>query len=110
MLSMNHDEQEWLNSYQGELKKQFPGVVQQFIIYGSKARGDFHADSDLDIVLVVTETDWKIKQQIQYLGYELSIGKDVLPSLMIFDQGEWNKLKDMQSIYQEEVEKDGVRV
>ncbi len=41
------DEQTWLDAYCQVRKEQHPGVVARMVIYGSKARGDDHPDSDL---------------------------------------------------------------
>ncbi|RJP28517.1 MAG: nucleotidyltransferase domain-containing protein [Candidatus Omnitrophota bacterium] len=48
MLSLNADEQKWLNAYCVVVHEQFPaGLVQDMVIFGSKARGDFHEESDI---------------------------------------------------------------
>jgi predicted nucleotidyltransferase len=42
-----------------ELKKKISEVFQnsQLILYGSKARGDFNQDSDIDILVIASEPD-----------------------------------------------------
>ena len=53
MLQLTADEQAWLASYRAALEKKHPGAVHEMLIYGSKARGEAHADSDLDVPLIV---------------------------------------------------------
>ena len=52
-LRLTTDEQAWLDAYSQALKEQYPGIVERMVIYGSKARGDDHPDSDLDMLLIV---------------------------------------------------------
>ena len=47
MLKLSVDEQTWLDEYRKALKERHAGVVVRMVIYGSKARGDAQADSDL---------------------------------------------------------------
>ena len=56
MLSLASQEQAWLDSYRQALADNFPDMIEQIIIYGSKARGDAGPESDID-VLVSLEPD-----------------------------------------------------
>lgn len=110
MLTLTADDQTWLDAYRQVLREQFPGVVQDMIIFGSKARGTAGPDSDLDIVLLIREGDWRFKRQLKYPGYDLSIGTDVVPSLLVYTLAEWQRLRERQSVFREVVERDGVSV
>ena len=49
MLQLMSDEQQWLEEYRRILDEKFPGLVEEMIIFGSKARGTATEDSDLDV-------------------------------------------------------------
>lgn len=51
MLNLTQDEQAWLDTYREALDKKHPGAIQEMLIYGSKARRQAHAESDLDVLL-----------------------------------------------------------
>ena len=53
MLKLSAGEQTWLDEYRQALKERHAGVVVRMVIYGSKARGDAQADSDLDVLIIV---------------------------------------------------------
>ncbi len=57
MLQLTSEEQTWLDAYREALNKQHPGIVQEMLIYGSKARGQAHAESDVDIIL--NRQEWR---------------------------------------------------
>jgi len=44
MLELTKEEQAWLDAYRKALDKKHPGTVQEMLIYGSKARGQAHAE------------------------------------------------------------------
>jgi predicted nucleotidyltransferase len=52
-MKLTPDEQAWLEGYREALVEQYPDAIHQLVIYGSKARGDSHPDSDLDVLLIV---------------------------------------------------------
>jgi len=110
MLTLTPEEQSWPDAYRHALRQQFPGLVQDIIIFGSKARGTARSDSDLDIVLILHEGDWHLKDAVSLPGYDLSIGTNVVPSLHVYTAVEWQQLRDGQSVFREAVERDGISV
>jgi hypothetical protein len=38
-LRLTKNEQEWLDAYREALRAEYPGAVEEVLIYGSKARG-----------------------------------------------------------------------
>lgn len=108
MVHLNEDEKQWLRSYREILDARFPGVVNDIVLFGSKARGDDHDDSDLDILVIISEGDWKLKRELRDPGYELSFGTDAVPSIQVYTQAEWDRLKMEGSIFQGKVEHEGV--
>ena len=54
-MNLNPDEQAWLDEYRQTLAKDYPGLVDDILIFGSKARGDAGPDSDLDVLVVLNQ-------------------------------------------------------
>ena len=81
MLKLTNEEQAWLDAYREALNKKHPGTVQGMLIYGSKARGQAHAESDLDVLLVVRDKAAALKRELRWIGYLLAAKTDVLPSM-----------------------------
>jgi predicted nucleotidyltransferase len=76
------------------------------LVYGSKARGQPHAESDLDELLVVKNEGGRLKRQLRRIGYMLAATSDVLPSIIAYTQEEWESRRKSGSA----VERDAVRV
>ena len=110
MLHLNSEEQQWLADYQLEITHKFPDAIEQITVFGSKARGDFTADSDLDIMVVIKEGDWRRKEAIARPGHLLAIGSNVVPSFVVYTQEEWEQRRKGDSPFWQAVTRDGVAV
>ena len=109
-LTLSREEKEFLDAYKTALDERFPGLVEDIIIYGSKARGDSGPDSDLDILLLIREGDWRTKRRVCEPAYDLAVAVEFLPSVMVYTVAEWAKRRESGSGYQRAVERDGVSV
>ena len=70
------------------LKERFP--VEEIVLFGSKARGDFDAESDIDLlVLTSREVHWQERQAMIGSIYELELDRDVFMSLLILPRQDW---------------------
>jgi predicted nucleotidyltransferase len=110
VMRLTPDEQSWLDAYCQLLKEQYPSIVTRMVIYGSKARGDDHPDSDLDILLIVKNEAAHLKRQLRRHGYELAATSDAVPSILAYTQDEWESRKKSGSPFQQAIERDAVSV
>ena len=68
-----------MESYITELKKIYGAYLRKVILYGSYARGDFSADSDIDIMILLGLDDLEIKaygQKLSYMTYDFNLEHD----------------------------------
>jgi predicted nucleotidyltransferase len=77
-------------------------------LFGSKTRGDFTPDSDLDVFIVLDSSDWDIKDQIRFLAADVSLEYDVLLNTHILSRERWEELARHQATLWREVQRDGV--
>ena len=109
-MRLTADEQAWLAAYCQALKEQYPGIVERMVIYGSKARGDDHPDSDLDVLLIVKNDAGHLKRPLRRIGYELAATSDAVPSILAYTQDEWESRRERGAPFQQAVERDAVAV
>jgi len=110
ILQLTRSERAWLNAYREALAAHFPGMVNEVLIYGSKARGDAGPDSDLDVLLLVEDRAGGRKRALRRVGYLLAAATDVVPSIMAYTHAEWESRKKSGSPFRRAVERDGVSV
>jgi predicted nucleotidyltransferase len=66
------------------------GLVK-LVLYGSKARGDSHAESDIDLIAVLAHRpDWKTKREIYDRCYRLGLEHDVVIQPVIFAESDFD--------------------
>lgn len=109
-MKLTSEELAWLDSYRQALARQFPGLAERIIIFGSKARETATADSDLDLLVVIREGDWRLKDAVTQPGYLLAIRTDVVPSIMVYTADEWEFHRQRQAPFWRTVTRDGVVV
>ncbi len=109
-MILSPDEREWLDAYNAELDTQFPNLAEQMLVFGSKARGESTQDSDLDILLVIKEGDWRQKEALTYPGYLLATGTNVVPSFLVYTAEEWEQRRRDQAPLWQTVTRDGIDV
>jgi len=77
-------------------------------LFGSKARGDFGPDSDIDVLVVLEAADWKRKEQIHMTDSRISLEYDVLLNTHILSRERWAEMVRHQATLWREVQRDGV--
>ena len=71
------------------LKSRFS--IEEIILFGSKARGDHDAFSDIDLLLVTTEPlHWKDEKAIVEILFDIGMSHDVIFSPLFASKEEWN--------------------
>ncbi|MBI2191410.1 MAG: nucleotidyltransferase domain-containing protein [Planctomycetes bacterium] len=109
-MKLTPDEQAWLEAYRKALKEQHREAVGRMVIYGSKARGTSHPDSDLDVLLVLKNQAASLKRELRNIGYLLAATSEAVPSILAYTEEEWEDRKDIGSPFWNAVERDAVEV
>jgi predicted nucleotidyltransferase len=110
VMNLTEEERRWLKAYRETIEQRFPGLVEEVLIFGSKARGEGTADSDIDILLVISAGGWVEKDAVTEPGYLSSIGTAVVPSFMVLTRAEWDDRKDKRTPIWRTITRDGVAV
>jgi len=77
-------------------------------LFGSKVRGDFNADSDIDILIVVKEKDFGLREKIYDVLLDIDLEFDPRISLKIFSEKEITINKQLKSPFIFNIEREGV--
>lgn len=102
------DNRVWLEELRQAVRKQHGDSVLRMLLFGSRARGDWRDDSDVDVLVIVQDTAVSRKGKIAKLAAVLAIGKRVAPGVLVMTEAEWARLgAAMMNIYTE-VEEQGV--
>ena len=105
-LSLN--EQKAVESFLARLWAQYPERIFQAILFGSKARGDSHSDSDIDILLIADEDGWRFRHAISDVASGVSLEHSVLIGPRVISQARWTEMTQERFSLCENVEREGI--
>jgi len=88
----------------------YPKRVSQMILFGSKARGDSHAYSDIDVLLIVDREDWRFRHAISSIAADVSLADDVLIGPRVIGQERWARMRHRRITLYENVQADGIEL
>lgn len=82
--------------------------LKELILFGSKARGDFKKDSDIDIFVLIDKENLKIWQIIQSLSAKVSLKFDVVISALVMDKKRYQTHLKLKTLLYKNIIRDGV--
>ena len=85
----------------------FNNMIKQAFLYGSYARGDYHSESDVDILLAVdipTEEISKYRNSVAIITSDLSLKHDITVSVTVKSFDHFLKFAKIQPFYKNVIE------
>jgi hypothetical protein len=102
-------EKKAVDKFSSELKATLGEDLVLIKLIGSKVRGDFDKDSDIDILIIVK--DYLVdKEKVIDVLYSIDPYYEAKISPIIYSEFEYKKNKELESLFIEEVEKEGVNL
>lgn len=106
---MNPIEQAVLEKFKALLQQRVR--VHQVILFGSRARGDAHPDSDVDVVVIVDgDCDLDSREYIRYCAWEAGFDECLLVVPVIYTRDAWENSPVRFSLLVQAVKAEGVSV
>lgn len=99
-----------VTEFKRDLQKIYGDQFTELILFGSYARGDFHAESDIDFAVVLRDSTTRTTDEIMRispLSAELSYKYGVMVSVLPVSAQKLTA--SMQGVYQN-IRKEGIRV
>ena len=107
-MLLEKQEEKALKRFQEILTQQFGSEISSIRLFGSKARGDSHAKSDIDILVVTQKDDWRLKERIGKVATAILLDYGVYLSLKVMGQAFQQKLLYVGSPFMRNVMSEGV--
>ena len=110
LLKLNKQERKAIKEFKIRLRKELGEQVVEIKLFGSKARGDSHQESDMDILVVLRSDSEENKDKIFDIVQDILLEYEVLLSPIIFDKQEYDSLNSIPTIFMQNIKFEGVRI
>ena len=108
--SLSSDEQHILDDLKKSLTGKLGDNLVSFVLYGSKARGDYEAHSDIDVAIIVRGLTRKTKNEILDMVAELEMKYLTPLSTLVLSETDFENLKARERRIAFDIEKDGLQL
>ena len=108
---LSHGERTALAVFIDHLRQRYGDGLLRVVLFGSKARGDFDGESDLDVLVVVrAQDDWRCWEEITDLTSRLLLDTGVNISALVRDEARYQWWTTHHAPIYNSIQRDGVEL
>ena len=97
-----------LTAYVTRAARLYPDEVLSITLYGSQARGDAKAESDIDVLVVVRHDTPSLRQALTDLAWQVQFEYGVVISDIIRSIEQYNRMQANRFPFYQNIEREGV--
>jgi predicted nucleotidyltransferase len=97
-----------LQSFIQRLQDELGQQIVQIILFGSKARGNSAADSDVDVLILAKNEDRQLQKAISKISSQIDLDYDILLNSLLIAEKRWTQMSKERFSLCRNVERDGV--
>ncbi len=101
-------QQQAVNAFLDKLLAAYKTNIVKIYLFGSQARGEAQKDSDIDILIIASRSDWQLKHQISHIAADVGLEYDVLIDSHIVQENRWEELGEAGYRFYKNVMDEGV--
>jgi predicted nucleotidyltransferase len=109
-MRLNEKEQLAIKKFKTAVEKMFGDNLEEVRLFGSKARGEGRRDSDLDIMVIISNGDWHMCDVVYGIATDILLETEVIVSPKIITRKEYNLLRDSGTAFIKNVIQEGITV
>ncbi len=110
---LTSNERAALTSLVSRLHQRYRDDLLRVVLFGSKARGDFDDESDLDLLIVVRMVDSDYRRywnEIVRIAWEIEFAYGIVTSLIIKDETTYATMRQHRLLLYRNIEQDGIEL
>lgn len=111
LKSMSSQELQALDELTEKLRQKYGAQLKELKVFGSKVRGDFTSDSDIDIFLLLDRNvDRTQEDELYHIVFEIDLKFDVYISMRIFSTSKLSEPRIKNLPFIKNIEKEGITI
>ena len=109
-LKLSLREKEAVQRFLAAVRSLYEEKIQRAALFGSKVRRNSKKYSDVDILLIVTDDDWKFRKAVNNISSDIELKYDVLLDVRVISAARWQYYAEIQSGLYQNISKDAVPI
>jgi predicted nucleotidyltransferase len=105
---LSQKEKKVIESFARDLRTQLGDQIISIRLFGSKTRGDFNEDSDIDVLVLIKRKNERVRKKVAEILTDYLLEYDLPLSPVLYDLYEYEKNMEVGSFFFKEVEKEGI--
>lgn len=101
-------EQKAISEFLARVRSTYGSQLQRALLFGSKARGEATADSDIDVAVILADETWEIRDEICKIGAEVSLQYDVLLDARVIGASRWQYMSEIRAGLYQNISSDAI--
>jgi len=107
---LRQNERAALKAFLTRLQQHYAGQVLSVVLFGSKARSDSGPESDMDLLVVVQNDNWRVHRSVSHLAFEPMVEHDVLLSTHTIGQDLFTRMKRRRTPLYRAIQEEGIEL
>ena len=99
-----------VNKFMDNLKQEYSHAVFQVLIYGSSIRGERSPDSDIDLLIITRDDNWREHEPIRFLAARLSNEYEVFLSIRLMSLARFRNLRTIQPFFFQNIQQESLEL
>lgn len=109
-MALSIKEKSVLKEFKTSLEQVLGGQLIELKLFGSKARGDDRPDSDLDVLVIVTDDDWRICDVVYGVATDILLQTDISISPKVISKNLLEQLQKEDTFFLRNIIRDAIVV
>jgi len=109
-MALDTKEKSVLKQFKAGLKQALGAQLIELKLFGSKARGDDQADSDIDVLVIVAIDNSNIRESVYNIATDILLQTDLCISPKIISKDKFDQLRKENTSFIRNVSRDAITV
>ena len=107
---LTDEEEKATITFVDKVRQQFGDRLISVILFGSRARGEAEPDSDMDILVVLTEVDPITQKTVHYLAADVWLEYGIFLSTLVWSEAHQRKVENLRTLLYQNILNDGLNL